>query len=107
MTESAEPADRTASDEGGDDRQRAALLALVGEFLRDLNPHRAATMCIEPTSRLERDLGIDSLARSELALRIERDFRVRVPLRAVTEAETVTDLAAALREARLGTYTSD
>lgn len=51
---------------------RPALLALVREFLRDLNPHRAATRSIEATSRLERDRDIDRLARLELALRIER-----------------------------------
>lgn len=86
MADSMEAADRTATDEDGSDRRRAALLALIGEFLRDLNPRRAVAVSIEPKSCLERDLGIDSLGRSELALRIERAFRVRLPAAALTEA---------------------
>ena len=39
---------------------------------------------VSPSSRLERDLGIDSLGRTELILRIERSFRVRLPGAAAT-----------------------
>ena len=48
------------------------------------------------TSRLEQDLGIDSLARIELSLRIERAFRRRLPPSTVGAAETLGDLLNAL-----------
>ena len=47
-------------------------------------------------SLLERDLGIDSLARVELLLRIERAFEVRLPEHLLAEAETPRDLLQAL-----------
>lgn len=100
MADSSNASGPTIGEPGGSGDQRAALIALIEEFFRVLHPGRATSVSIEPTSRLERDLGIDSLARSELALRIERDFQVRLPSRAVNEAETVDDLAEALREAR-------
>lgn len=46
-----------------------------------------------------RDLGIDSLGRTELILRIERAFRVRLPIQIVGEADTVGDLLQALQAA--------
>ena len=55
-----------------------------------------------PASRIERDLGIDSLARTELILRIERAFHVRLPARTIGEAETVDDLLRALEQAAPG-----
>ena len=57
-------------------------------------------------SRLDRDLGIDSLARTELVLRIERKFRVRLPVTEVAEMETVRDLAAAIDHAAPGGMTA-
>ena len=44
-------------------------------------------------------MGIDSLARTELILRIERAFRVRLPAQTIGEAETVHDLVRALEQA--------
>jgi transcriptional regulator len=58
------PADAAAVD--------GALLTVVGDFLRDLRPRDGAPADIAPASRLERDLGIDSLSRTELGMRIER-----------------------------------
>ena len=58
-----------------------ALIELVRAFIRELHPQRAATMTITPASRLDRDLGIDSLGRTELILRIEHACGVRLPLR--------------------------
>jgi 1-acyl-sn-glycerol-3-phosphate acyltransferase len=76
------------------------LLAVVGDLVRELHPQRARFMAVAPSSRLERDLGIDSLGRTELILRIERAFRVRLPVETVGEADTVGNLLAALGEAR-------
>jgi acyl carrier protein len=47
-------------------------------------------------SRLDRDLGLDSLSRAELLMRIEQAFRTRLPEGTLNEAETVGDLLAAL-----------
>src|SRR3972149_3515383 len=54
---------------------------------------------VVPSSRLERDLGIDSLGRTELILRVERAFHVRMPVRIVGEVETVADLVRAVGQA--------
>jgi 1-acyl-sn-glycerol-3-phosphate acyltransferase len=76
-----------------------ALIAVVSDFLSDLHPGRAATLHVSASSRLEQDLGIDSLARTELASRIERSFRVRLPGTAIGEVETVRDLLDVLEQA--------
>ena len=48
------------------------------------------------SSRLDRDLGIDSLGRTELVMRIEQAFRIRLPVSVMGEADTVGDLLTAL-----------
>ena len=89
MTQSA-----TGSAEGPHTRD---LTEVVAGLVRELHPQRARFIDIQPTSRIERDLGIDSLGRTELILRIERAFR-RAAARAQTlgEVETVSDLQRAL-----------
>lgn len=74
-----------------------ALLAIVEALARELDPARGPRA--ELSSSIERDLAIDSLARVELLLRIERHFGVHLPERTLAEAETVADLLAALRGA--------
>jgi 1-acyl-sn-glycerol-3-phosphate acyltransferase len=73
-----------------------ALVAIVAELVRELHPQRYRFTDVVPSSRIERDLGIDSLGRTELVLRIERAFHVRLPAQALGEAETVGDLMHAL-----------
>jgi 1-acyl-sn-glycerol-3-phosphate acyltransferase len=75
------------------------VIALVTELARELHPQRIKFIDVLPSSRIERDLGIDSLARTELILRIERAFRVRLPAQTIGEAETVHDLVRALEQA--------
>lgn len=76
------------------------LIAVVEKFARELHPQRAReSHDITSSSRIERDLGIDSLARTELILRIERAFRLRLPVEVLGEAETVADLLEALERA--------
>ncbi|WP_316195978.1 MULTISPECIES: AMP-binding protein [unclassified Bradyrhizobium] len=72
--------------------QREHLISLVREFVRELHPQRSRFIQITPSSRIERDLGIDSLARTELVLRIERALHLHLPAQAVGEAETVEDV---------------
>ncbi|WP_245444537.1 AMP-binding protein [Microvirga sp. KLBC 81] len=47
-------------------------------------------------SSLDRDLALDSLARTELLLRLNRAFEVRLPNKLLGEAETPADLVAAI-----------
>src|ERR1019366_2368560 len=75
------------------------LVTVVTALVRELHPQRSRFMDVGPSSRIERDLGIDSLGRTELILRIERAFRVRLPAQTIGEAETVHDLVRALGQA--------
>lgn len=75
------------------------IVAVVRELVRELHPQRAKAFDISPASRLERDLGIDSLARTELILRIERAFHMRLAVGVIGEAETIADLIQALEQA--------
>jgi non-ribosomal peptide synthetase component F len=75
------------------------LIDVIRELVSELHPQRAKAIRVFASSRLERDLGIDSLARTELILRIERAFRVRLPGAIVGEAEMVGDLLHALEQA--------
>jgi 1-acyl-sn-glycerol-3-phosphate acyltransferase len=73
---------------------------MVTRFARELNPRRCDGLEVSLLSRLDRDLGIDSLSRAELILRIERRFGVRLPDRALGESETVADVLSALERAQ-------
>src|SRR4051812_43574518 len=81
------------------------LIAVVRELVRELSPQRLKRGDLALSSRLDRDLGIDSLARTELVLRIERSFRVRLPVTEVAEMDTVGDLLKALEHAAPGGIT--
>jgi acyl carrier protein len=74
-------------------------LALIRDFVRELHRQRAGGIEVSPRSRLDRDLGIDSLGRTELILRLEHAFGVRLPAATVAEVETVQDLLRALEQA--------
>lgn len=95
--------DDKASDRGserplGGPAKAGALIAMVQELVRELRP-RQTTPDISPASRLEHDLGIDSLARTELSARMERTFHVRLPMDRISQAETIGDLLAAVEHA--------
>ncbi len=80
-------------EEGG---LEAELLAVVRELAAEVKPEARGTLRVETTSRLDRDLGLDSLARSELMLRIERGFDVALPEEVLARAETPGDILAVL-----------
>ncbi len=74
------------------------LLNLLEQLLQELHAgrdHRAVTL----DSILDRDLGLDSLARTELMLRMERHFGVSLPDEMLV-AESVRDLLRTLLAAR-------
>jgi len=80
------------------DQQQAAerVLAAVRAFVREVNPGRAATLAMGLDSRLDKDLGLDSLGRVELIARTERDFGVAVGDEAMTAIETPRDILRAV-----------
>src|SRR6202521_5672616 len=82
--------------------QEHDVIGLVRELVRELAPQRLKRGDVSLASRLDRDLGIDSLGRTELVLRIERIFRVRLAVTAVAEMDTVRDLLAAVEQAAPG-----
>ncbi|HUQ24798.1 MAG TPA: AMP-binding protein [Burkholderiales bacterium] len=66
------------------------LLAVVAEVAREAHPNFAGDVALD--SSLERDLGMDSLARVELVLRLEREFGASLAEQALAAAETPRDL---------------
>jgi acyl carrier protein len=74
--------------------QTAKLLKLVDALVAELRP--GATLKSRLDSRLDKDLGLDSLARVELLARIEAAFDVRLPEDLLGSAETVRDLLASI-----------
>ena len=83
------------------------LLDVVRGLLNELGNLRAE-QTVNIGSHLERDLGLGSLERVELLLRLERALSVRLPDRVMAQAETLSDVAAALVSAdfaaALGTH---
>jgi len=75
----------------------ARVLEVIGELLRELRGGEAPPPALDDD--LELTLGIDSLARMELMLRLEQAFDVRLPEVAVQSAETPRDLVQAVASA--------
>ncbi|MDO9459753.1 MAG: acyl carrier protein, partial [Alphaproteobacteria bacterium] len=80
----------------------AALIELVAALLAELHAGAPGLPAVTPASVLDRDLGLDSLARMELLLRIERAFAVALPEDSLQRADTVADLWLAVQRARPG-----
>ena len=80
------------------DEIAGAVLEVVRALAAELHPRRApAPLTLDST--LERDLGLDSLARVELLARLERASGVRLPESLLLSAETPRDLWRALAAA--------
>ena len=80
--------------------QPGPLLAVVERTLRDLHADAPVALRVTLDSSLDRDLALDSLARMELLLRIERAFGVDLPEDTLARAETVRDLLSAVQRGR-------
>src|SRR3569623_539077 len=76
---------------GEDVEQR--LFSILRTVLKEVQGRAPA---VNADSRLDRDLGFDSLARVELVLRLERTFAVSLPDSLLAEAETPRQLLAAI-----------
>jgi 1-acyl-sn-glycerol-3-phosphate acyltransferase len=96
-TEGAEPAVGAG---GGSERARR-VVNLVQALARELRPEMLAVDRLGADASLERDFGLDSLARVELALRIERAFGVAISDTAIARADTAADVIRALESAAL------
>ncbi len=83
-----------------DQRVERALLELADAIIRELRIAHSEPRPVTLQSRLEEDLGFDSLARVDLIARIEREFSVRLPASVLANAERLKDLAQAVVVAR-------
>jgi acyl carrier protein len=83
------PADSTAA--------LSELTDVVAELVRQTHPRTSRS--VTPDSRLDADLGLDSLARIELLHRIEDRFRLRIAEETLLAIETPRELLGALRTA--------
>ncbi len=72
----------------------ARVLALLAELVAELYPGSKPRIGL--STRLDADLGLDSLARSELVVRASRRFGVDLPESALARLETPADLVAML-----------
>lgn len=66
----------------------ARLLRVVATLVAETHPGRAPTRPVRLDSHFERDLGLDSLGRVELMLRLGHEFARVLPDTALAEAET-------------------
>src|SRR3989304_4022906 len=74
----------------------ARLSRLVRDLVWELHPHMQRRVAVTLDSDLDRDLGLDSLGRAELVLRIDRAFKVHLPDQLLADASTPRDLLQAL-----------
>ena len=72
------------------------LLELVRNLALELHPHLQRTLRVELDSDIDRDLGLDSLGRAELFLRLDKAFKVRLPEELIGVARTPRDLLDAI-----------
>jgi len=82
------------------ENHKEILLSIVRQFVSEFKSERAA-LNVALSSILENDLGIDSLGRVELFLRIEKAFNIQFPDSLMAESETLNDILEALEKADL------
>jgi 1-acyl-sn-glycerol-3-phosphate acyltransferase len=73
-----------------EESRQERLLRIIAGLADELHPHSSAQVGLD--ARLEQDLGLDSLSRVELLLRIGRVFGISLPDQALYAAETPRDL---------------
>ncbi len=72
------------------------LLATVRQLVAESHVRSGWGMAVTLDSSLEKDLGLDSLGRVELLMRIERAFGISLPEQVLASAETSRDLLRAV-----------
>jgi acyl carrier protein len=88
-----ETTEQAKVDSGADPTAR--LLSIIESLQAELHPHRQRKVTLD--SVLDRDLGLDSLGRTELLMRIERAFGASLSEQAAATVETPRDLLRLLR----------
>lgn len=73
------------------------LLHLLQKLSKELHPGQPRRHAVKLDSRLDADLGIDSLGRVELLSRIEQHFDIGLPEATITKAESPRDLLRAIQ----------
>ena len=73
-----------------------SLIVTARATLQDLRQQDVDGLQLTLDSKLDHDLGLDSLARVELFARIEQELHVRLPDSLFDSAESLRDIAAAL-----------
>lgn len=81
------------------------VLQVVRDLLVELGSHRALRH-LSPSASLERELGLASLERVELLLRLEKALSLKLPEHLLSRAEAVGDLVLAARAAKSQADTS-
>lgn len=76
----------------------AEIVSLISELVRELHP-RSIEKPIQVDSSIDRDVGLDSLARVELLGRIEKKFGIKLEENIAFNAATPHDLAGAVEAA--------
>lgn len=84
------------------DTVACGLLREIEALVDEMHPGKLRGKTVTLDSLLDRELGLDSLARVELLARIEDRFGVCVPERVFADAESVRDLVRAVRGAGPG-----
>lgn len=80
----------------GDVNLLERTLAIVRALSSELHPEMPGLEKLDAKASMERDFGLDSLARVELALRIEQACGMHVPEVALAESDTIEELVRAL-----------
>ena len=78
------------------DKAVADLLTTIRQLVAEVLPAKAKTPLLTLDSRLDTDLGLDSLGRVELISRLEQHFNIVLPENVFTDTESVRDLLRAL-----------
>ena len=73
------------------------LLSILRELVEELHSHSRFRTEVGLDSRLDRDLGLDSLTRMELLARLESRCQIGLPASLVAEADTPRDLLRGFR----------
>ena len=72
------------------------MLEMIRKLVHEVHPQQSGLEHISLDSTFETDLGLDSLARVELMRRVEQQFELALPDRAIAEIETARDLLRAV-----------
>ena len=98
MAKAAEPTVPTQVSEGTID----VVLRVAQQMVLELQPHRQGQLHLTPQTHLERELGLDSLGRVELFLRLGRELDVDIPDNALATVESLGDLTSAIDAVGIG-----